>query len=344
MTTYSHWLTVLGCLCALGAGGCGSDDSGENGSGAGGTSGTPSELGSCESGETTPCGVFNTRTGQSITLGPYGAIMDVNVGEGFEVPIAAGDQPGSASCTTFGNLFGDNPELTAELMDVSALNMALYSVYRPANMVEGEKYPIITWGNGTCAQPEGYGALLRYVASHGFFVFAAHSRYVGGNSAMIKALDFAFAANDDSASPYYQRLDTSKVGAMGHSQGSGATASAASDARIQAVILFNGGTSASKPFLAVGGDRDVGGTLSQYQSGLNGATKAAFVYFHQVENVGTFPGHLVLMKQPDRVIEFTADWWQVLLNGDAAARDVFVGESCLLCERAAEFDYGQKGL
>jgi hypothetical protein len=273
--------------------------------------------------------------------------MERNVGQGFEVPIHANDQPGATGCTTFGALFGDDPALTAELMDVSELNMALHTVYRPANMVEGEKYPIITWGNGTCAQPEGYGALLRYVASYGFVVFAAHSRYVGQSvsaGAMIKSLDFAFAAANDAASPYYQRLDTTKVGAMGHSQGSGATVTAASDPRIQAVILFNGGTSASKPFLGVGGDRDIAGTVATYQSGVNGAAKAAFVFFHQVQMVGTFPGHLVLMKQPDRVVEFTRAWWQLVLNGDTAARGVFVGDTCTLCNRTAEFDYGQKGL
>jgi pimeloyl-ACP methyl ester carboxylesterase len=51
----------------------------------------------------------------------------------------------------------------------------------------------------------------------------------------------------DEAARHYQRLDTTKVGAMGHSQGGNAITAAASDARIQAVILLNAGTSASKP-------------------------------------------------------------------------------------------------
>ncbi|HET6339322.1 MAG TPA: hypothetical protein VFG30_39175, partial [Polyangiales bacterium] len=65
-------------------------------------------------------------------------------------------------------------------------------------MDRSQKVPIITWGNGTCAKTEDYGALLRYVASQGFFVVAANSRWVGGgNNAMTRALDFAFAATAD---------------------------------------------------------------------------------------------------------------------------------------------------
>jgi dienelactone hydrolase len=50
-----------------------------------------------------------------------------------------------------------------------------------------------------------------------------------------------------------------KVGATGHSQGGGATVTAASDSRISALLIWNASTSASKPFLAVSGDSDITG-------------------------------------------------------------------------------------
>ena len=81
--------------------------------------------------------------------------------------------------------------------------------------------PVITWGNGTCAQPEGYGSLLRYIASYGYFIVAANSREVGTGGPLTKGLDFAQAANKDPSSPYYGHLDMTKVGVMGHSQGAG---------------------------------------------------------------------------------------------------------------------------
>src|SRR5690349_22974805 len=49
----------------------------------------------------------------------------------------------------------------------------------------------------------------------------------------------------------FRSLDVSKIGAMGHSQGSSATSTAAGDSRVQDAILFNGGNNAAKPYLAV---------------------------------------------------------------------------------------------
>jgi hypothetical protein len=141
-------------------------------------------------------------------------------------------------------------------------------------------------------------------------------------------------------------MDTTKVGAMGHSQGSAATVTAAQDSRISSVILFNGGTTASKPFLSVSGDRDIGNpTVASYQSGVNAAPKAAFIFYHKIPQTGgTLTGHLTLMMQPDRVTDPTVAWWKMMLKGDADAKNMFVGASCGLCGKAADFDYGQKGL
>lgn len=295
----------------------------------------------CDIDARVPCSSVVTRDdGVVIQLGPYGSIMEVNVGRGFENSVSIAE----AFCDTFAAAFGEDPEITADLLDLRDLDLALYTVFRPANMVTGEKYPIITWGNGTCAQPGGYGALLHYVASQGFFVFAANSRYVAGG-AMISALDFAFSANQDPTSPYYQRLDTTKVGAMGHSQGGLATVDAANDSRVKSVILFNGGTTASKPFLAIGGDYDItGSNVTPYITDVNAAPQAAYIYYHQVPVTGNFSGHLTLMFQPERVTEATAGWWKYMLNGDTTARDLFVGLFCGLCNRDVEFEYGQHGL
>ena len=170
---------------------------------------------------------------------------------------------------------------------------------------------------------------------------------------MIKGLDFMFAANDDPSSKYYQKIDTTKVGAMGHSQGGMATASASSDPRVNAVILFNGGTTASKPFLAISGDRDLFTTAaSQLANPVNAAPRgAAFLFYHMVpttlpsgEPTGPSAGHLTLMMEPERVVEATVGWWDMVLKDDATARDLYIGDSCGLCGRDAEFEYGHNGM
>lgn len=109
-------------------------------------------------------------------------------------------------------------------------------------------------GNGACAQPKGYGALLRLIASHGLFIVAANSREVGSGSERRRGIDFADVANADPTSPCYGHLALTKVRVMGHSQEGGVgTAAAASDPRVDAAILYNGGSNAVQPFLAISG-------------------------------------------------------------------------------------------
>jgi hypothetical protein len=335
---------------APGTGGAGGTPTTGGAPGTGGAGGvalkadcTPDDLHALKTGDTLSCSSYVTPTvdgtGIKTQLGPYGVTFDLNVGKDFAIPPNAADTP--AFCTAFAGTFGEDPTLTAKVLDLGNTDLSLYTVFKPANPKAGEKYPIITWGNGTCAQPGSYAALLASVASNGYFVVAANGRFVA-NGAQTKALDFMFAANDDKTSPYYQMLDTTKVGAMGHSQGSAATITAASDSRISAVILFNGGTSAVKKFLAVSGDRDIGNpTVASYQSGTHGS----YLFFHKIPQTGgTLTGHLTLMMQPDRVIDPTVNWWQMTMRADATAKNMFVGSSCGLCNKAADFDYGEKGL
>ncbi len=272
-------------------------------------------------------------------FGPYGASMDFNVGEKFAYPIAGGDDDNDATCSALSN--GQTSRVQ------QPVDYTLYSVYRPGLYKEGEKYPLIVWGDGTCAWPEAYGPLLRYVASYGFIVVAPNSRWVGDGSQMKKGLDFMFAANDDMASPYYQKVDTTKVGAMGHSQGGSGTIAVASDTRVKAVIIWNGGSSASKPFLAVTGDGDIlNATPASMRRDMQAAAvpQAAFLFYHMVAMKGSSPGHLTLVTEPERVVEPALVWWQYMLKGDAEAAKFFVGDDCKLCNREAEFEFGQKGL
>jgi dienelactone hydrolase len=296
----------------------------------------------CTGGDMFACNTFVTIEGKEIPLGPYGATMEANVGMGFENPVNLLDDDGL--CAAFAELgFMQDAMASAKLVDSSMIKLALYSVYRPANFVAGEKYPLITWGNGTCAQPEGYGALLRYVASHGFIVVAPNSRYIGDGTAQRKGIDFMTKLNSDMMSPYYQKVDLERVGAMGHSQGSGATTTASSDARIKSVILFNGGgAAASKPFLAVSGDTDIGNpTLASYKQTVSGTTQpAAYLFYHKVPMVGTNAGHLTLMTEPQRVTEATVAWFKYTLSKDEASKAFFIGTDCKLCNHTADYDYG----
>lgn len=308
-------------------------------------SSTPGLAAKCTTGSTDACGIFVTASGTEIPLGPYGAVMDKNAGKGFENSVNLLDT--DAQCESFAiQGFGGSAEEAKEVSNSKGLDLKLYTVYRPATWVEGETYPIVSWGNGTCAKPEGYGALLRYVASHGYIVVAPNSRWVGSGAAQKRAIDFAVAANADSKSPYYKRVATDKVAAMGHSQGGQGTIAAASDARIDTVIIFNGGVTAVKPFLAISGDRDVSADLNttNLQKGIDKVAKAAWLFFHKIPERGKSDGHLTLMTQPERVTGPTVAWLSYLLSNDPASKEWLVGPTCKLCTQPEELEYGQKGL
>jgi hypothetical protein len=63
-----------------------------------------------------------------------------------------------------------------------------------------------------------------------------------------------------------------------------------------------------------------------------------------LETGGSSTGHLVLMEQPERVVDMATAWWQYMLNGDQNAKMMFIGDDCGLCNKDAEFEYGVNDL
>ncbi len=285
----------------------------------------------------------------TVAAGPYGAKIDWNQGAGtaYVNPVNTGE----IICNPTGiDTFHEPTSVTADLKNTRGLDASLYTVFRPACMKAGEKYPIITWANGTCGYTHGYAILLGTIASYGFVVVASNSTWTATaptNAVQLRALDYVKALNEDPTSVLYQRLDLARVGAMGHSQGASATVAAAKDARVKAVMLWNAGTSSDKPFVDISGDHDVGApTISSVKTATDNATMpGAWVYYHQVlETGGTYTGHLVLMEQPDRVWPLPVAWWRWQLLGDLEAKKVFVGADCGLCNHASDVEFGLNSL
>jgi hypothetical protein len=280
--------------------------------------------------------------------GPYTVVKEINVGKGFENPPAnANDRGDGAGCTSFVQSFGETPEAARDYALFGPdYNVELYTLYRPENMEEGKLYPIVSWANGTCAKVSGYDALLSHVASHGFIVIAAHSRYTASGQAQLRGVDFVTKLNDTADSPLYKRVDTKQVGVFGHSQGGGSTWTAASDARVKTSIVLNmtGSGTRSTPSFFITGDNDITlvpeGALTSSQR----QTASAYLRFHKVPTT-TFAGHITLMKEPERVYPAVAAWFRYhLLADDAVAKSYFVGADCKLCNKKADFTFQQKGL
>jgi hypothetical protein len=281
----------------------------------------------------------------TLKQGPYGGKAEWNQGKGTEfVNEVNGSEP---ICVPIGiETFMEPQSVNAEIENLRDVDYSLYTIFRPACFKAGEKYPVITWANGTCGEIAGYAPLLSTVASYGYIVIASNSTWTATaptDKVQLRALDYAKSINEDSKSIFYGKLDMEKIGAMGHSQGAKATSNADSDPRIKSLIFWNTGASSKKPFLNVSGDRDVGTpTLASIMSSTNAATQpGAWVYYHKVlETGGGSTGHLVLMEQPDRVIDMALAWWKWQLKGDAEAKKMFVGSDCGLCKTADQYDYG----
>lgn len=286
---------------------------------------------------------------QILPGGPYGGKIEWNQGAGTAFVNAV--NVGELICNPIGiDTFLEPAAVTDDLKNTRGLDSTLYTIFRPACLKQGERYPVITWANGTCGYTHGYAALLGTLASHGFVIVASNSTWTATSptdQVQLRALDYAKALDEDPQSVLHGKLDLGNIGAMGHSQGAMATATAAKDPRVKAVIFWNTGTSSDKPFLDVSGDRDVGSsTASSLKTATESATQpGAWVYYHQVlQTGGTSTGHLVLMEQPDRVWELTVAWWKWHLKGDLEAKKLFVGETCGLCGRASEIEYGHNSL
>jgi len=79
--------------------------------------------------------------------------------------------------------------------------------------------PVVVWGNGSDAQPENYGDLVAHLASWGFAVVGNYCRNAGTGKEIADTVGYALRENDRPTSPFYGKLRTDRIGAVGHSQG-----------------------------------------------------------------------------------------------------------------------------
>jgi hypothetical protein len=135
-----------------------------------------------------------------------------------------------------------------------------FNVYRPKNLANsGYRHPILIWANGYTDNPEPnpplcvtdaaankwcgqYLPMMNHLASHGFVVVASLSTATGSGDPLptIVGMDWIIKQNEDSSSPYYHHLDTSKIGQLGHSFGGMSTCKSAADPRYKALATICG--------------------------------------------------------------------------------------------------------
>ena len=260
--------------------------------------------------------------------GPNAVVQENNVGRGFE-----NDVPDDTGwCAFVVPLLSDSestPEEQRQFIEWPAgMERGLYTVFRPEVLEEGKKYPVVTWGNGTCATPFGYARLLKHLASHGYIVIGANDRQVGDGRSIRRALDWLRAENERSGSPYFGRVDLTRIGASGHSQGGGGIIEATvADARIIAAVPIqpSAGGALTKPTFFIAGANDTTVRPASVSSSYNQARGPAAYGLHKTAN------HITPIRNPQLMWGPIVAWFKAHLERDEAARDWFYGANCTVC-------------
>ena len=215
-----------------------------------------------------------------------------------------------------------------------------FTMFRPKDMAEGGLcHPVITWGNGHGTTPSIYSHLLTTLASHGFVVIAANTSTVsqGTPAPMLVGVTWVLEQNADPTSVLYQRIDTSHIGATGHSEGAFATTVAAGDSHIVTMAPICGASTQRNlhgPALLLCGGQDTTVPCSGILTTLNTITTQPAMLGDYL--TATHGGWLTFGNSALGPVEVAVvAWMRVQLMGDTALRPTFYAATCTLCQDPA---------
>jgi hypothetical protein len=229
-----------------------------------------------------------------------------------------------------------------------------FNVYRPKNLAtSGYLHPILIWANGYTDNPEQnpplcvtdaaagkwcgqYLPMMNHLASHGFVVVASLSTATGSKGSdglypTIVGMNWIIKQNDSVGSPYYHRLDTSRIGQLGHSFGGMSTCKSAADPRYKALMTICGTstlTGLHTPIIFYCGGADSTVKCAGVRNVFLTVTNQPAFFINELKSdhgwwVYQGPGGVSLSS--------AAAWFRVHLMGDTANRKYFYGPNCTFC-------------
>lgn len=243
---------------------------------------------------------------------------------------------------------------------MSESSLPTHTVFRPKDMTvfgKKNKLPIIAWGNGACYDsPFEHVNFLTEVASHGFLVIAigtmpketGEQRKERSTSAkLIEAIDWAIAQNKDKNSPYYNKIDITKIAVSGMSCGGLQTLEVAADERITTLVVCNSGIfreprggMPGMPQLTkdqlkkihtptlylLGGPSDIA-----YENGMDDYRKINHVPVF-VANMDVGHGGTYAQPHGGEFARVATHWYKWQLKGDSEAGKLFTGNPPVLSQ------------
>jgi hypothetical protein len=229
------------------------------------------------------------------------------------------------------------------------------TIFRPADLGAGKKYPIFVWGEGGCSK-DGLSnqAAMAEIASHGYFVIADGTPGGSGNRTqsndvvamgkpLLAYIDWAIAENGKSCSAYYQSLDTTKVAANGFSCGGLMAEGTAGDPRMTTWGLNSSGMISANPnfyklihtpvLLVEGGTSDIAFENGKRDYDNISQLTVPLMWFSK--NIG-HGGDLFSNRGGDftKINLAWLNWWLKDDQG-ATGKGVLVGAGCKYCTDSA---------
>jgi hypothetical protein len=233
-------------------------------------------------------------------------------------------------------------------------SLPTHTVFTPKDLSgfgKKQKLAVIAWGNGACYNsPWEHVNFLSEVASHGFLVVAIgvmpnesgeQTKDRSKSSQLLDAIDWAIKQNGDKKSPYFQKIDVSKIAVSGMSCGGLQTLEVSSDPRVSTVVVCNSGIFktpgngiSNMPNLTkenlkkihtptlylLGGEKDIA-----YENGMDD--------YYQINHVPVFVanmnvGHGGTYSQPHggEFAKVATEWYKWQLKGDMQAAKMFTGD------------------
>jgi hypothetical protein len=192
---------------------------------------------------------------------------------------------------------------------------------------DGVKHPIFLWGCGGGSEPMQYTDHMKLIASHGFVM---ESHVSSGNATdHSRPLMWLLAENDKQGSKYYQKLDTTKIAAGGHSMGSIATfAFEATTDKLTTSLHVAGGSfdgngfmQLKTPTLHVGGKDDTLAGSNTMRDFMRTTVPTFYVNIDDTDHLYAARNGLPVMIA----------WMRWHLAGEEDRKAMFVGDKCEFC-------------
>ncbi len=220
--------------------------------------------------------------------------------------------------------------------DFSKVVSGYIVIYPEQLKTSDEKWPVIVWANGTACAPVLYWNALCALSSKGYIVVASSDTMSANGKSQIGEIDYILSENNNSDSIFYNKVDESRIGAAGHSQGGRSTINAAkADERIKAAVSIAGSNTSSErsglstPSLFLTGSSDFVVLSSLWVKPMYTKAQGPAAYASLKGGI-----HTSVINNYDSIVYYTTKWMDAYLNDNNDSRSVFMDGGKLFTDKA----------